>query len=80
MGGSNIVIEDLEVEDKTEFTLPEHMNIVVLAGIEGVRYDMRGESYVDIVAYRDYKRSYSDYETYEEACEAGIRYCLENLI
>lgn len=48
--------------------------------IEGVRYDMRGESYVDIVAYRDYKRSYSDYETYEEACEAGIRYCLENLI
>lgn len=48
--------------------------------IEGVRYDMRGESYVDIVAYRDYKRSYSDYETYEEACEDGIRYCLENLI
>ena len=48
--------------------------------IEGVRYDMRGESYVDIVAYRDYKRSYSDYETYEDACEAGIRYCLENLI
>ncbi len=32
MDGSDIVIEDLEVEDKTEFTLPEHMNIVVLAG------------------------------------------------
>lgn len=48
--------------------------------IEGVRYDMRGGSHVDIVAHRDYKRSFFDYETYEEACEDGIRYCLENLI
>jgi len=48
--------------------------------IEGVRYDMLGEPHTEIVAYRDYERSYSDYETYEEAAEAGIRYCLENLI
>lgn len=48
--------------------------------IEGVRYDTLGEPHVDVVAYRDYKRSFFDYETYEEACEAGISYCLENLI
>lgn len=48
--------------------------------IEGVSYDMLGEPHTEIVAYRDYKRSYSDYKTYEEACEAGIKYCLENLI
>lgn len=48
--------------------------------IEGVRYDTLGEPHVDVVAYRDYKRSFFDYETYEEACEDGIRYCLENLI
>lgn len=48
--------------------------------IEGVRYDTLGEPHTEIVAYRDYKRSYFDYETYEEACEAGIKYCLENLI
>ena len=48
--------------------------------IEGVRYDTLGEPHVDIVAHRDYKRSFFDYETYEEACEDGIRYCLENLI
>ena len=33
-----------------------------------------------IVAYRDYKLSYKDYATYEEAAEEGIKYCLENLI
>ena len=48
--------------------------------MEGVRYDTLGIPYKEIVAYRDYKRSYSDYKTYEEACEAGIRHCLENLI
>ena len=48
--------------------------------IEGVRYDMLGEPHTEIVAYRDYKRSYFDYKTYEEACEAAIKYCLEKLI
>lgn len=48
--------------------------------IEGVRYDILSEPHTEIVAYRDYKRSYFDYKTYEEACEAGIRYCLEKLI
>lgn len=48
--------------------------------IEGVRYDMLGEPHTEIVAYRDYKRSYFDYKTYEEACEAAIKYCLEHLI
>lgn len=48
--------------------------------IEGVRYDTLGEPHTEIVAYRDYKRSYFDYKTYEEACEAAIKDCLENLI
>lgn len=48
--------------------------------IEGVRYDTLGESHTEIVSYRDYERSYFDYKTYEETCEAGIKYCLENLI
>ena len=48
--------------------------------IEGVRYDTLGEPHTEIVAYRDYKRSYFDYKTYEGACEAAIKDCLENLI
>ncbi len=47
--------------------------------IEGVRYDTLGEPHTEIVAYRDYKRSYFDNKTYEEACEAGIKDYLENL-
>lgn len=48
--------------------------------IEGVRYDTLGEPHVETVGYRDYRLSFFSYKTYEEACEAGIQDCLENLI
>ena len=48
--------------------------------VEGVSYDMNGEPHVEVVAYRDYQRSFADYATKEEAIEDGIKYCLENLI
>lgn len=32
-----------------------------------------------LAGWRDYERSCSDYGTYEEACEAGIKYALEKL-
>lgn len=39
-----------------------------------------GDEEEHIVGFRDYKRSYKDYATYEDAADDGIRYCLENLI
>lgn len=48
--------------------------------IEGVRYDSFGEPHVEVVAYRNYERSFADYATKKEACDAAIKYCLENLI
>ena len=39
--------------------------------VKGVRYD-DGVEIEEIVGYRDYKRSYSDYETYSDALEAGL--------
>ena len=48
--------------------------------VEGVRYDSLGEPHVEVVAYRDYERSFADYATKKEACEAAIKYCLEKLI
>ena len=40
--------------------------------VKGVRYDNEGIEIEEIVCYRDYKRSYSDYETYSDALEAGL--------
>ena len=48
--------------------------------VKGVSYDDDNNPTEHIVGYRDYELSYKDYTTREEACEAGIRYCLENLI
>ena len=48
--------------------------------IKGVSYDKDNNPTVHIVGYRDYDESYEDYATREEACEAAIKYCLENLI
>lgn len=48
--------------------------------VKGVSYDKDDNPTEHIVGYRDYERSYKDYATKEEACEAGIRYVLENLI
>lgn len=48
--------------------------------IKGVSYDKDNNAIEHIVGYRDWERSYGDYSTYEVACEASIKYCLENLI
>ena len=48
--------------------------------IKGVSYDKDNNATEHIVGYRDWERSYGDYETYDVACEAAIKYCLENLI
>lgn len=48
--------------------------------IKGVSYDKNDNATEHIVGYRDWERSKGDYSTYEEAAEAAIKYCLENLI
>ena len=48
--------------------------------VNGVSYDKNDNPTTHLVGWRDYERSYSNYYTYEEACEAAIKYCLENLI
>ena len=48
--------------------------------VKGVSYDKDYNPKEYIVGYRDWERSYGDYSTYEQACEAAIKYCLENLI
>ena len=49
--------------------------------VKGEHYDKETNKMVeDIVGYRDYERSCDEYVTYEQACEAAIKYCLENLI
>lgn len=48
--------------------------------VKGVSYDKDDNPTGLIVGYRDWEKSYGDYSTHEEACEAAIRYCLENLI
>ena len=40
--------------------------------VKAVRYDNEGIEIEEIVGYRDYKRSYSNYETYSNALEAGL--------
>ena len=40
--------------------------------VKGVRYDNKGTEIEETVCYRDYKRSYYDYETYSDALEAGL--------
>ena len=40
--------------------------------VKAVRCDNDGIEIEEIVGYRDYKRSYSDYETYSDALEAGL--------
>lgn len=48
--------------------------------VYGVVYDDEGNENKDIISYRDFQLSYSEYTTYEEAVEAAIYYCLEYLI
>ena len=44
--------------------------------IRGVSYDKNYNPTEHIFRYRDWERSHDDYSTYEEACEAAIKYCL----
>lgn len=48
--------------------------------VYGIRYDDEGNENKDIIYYRDFQLSYSEYTTYKEAAEAAIYYCLEYLI
>ena len=44
--------------------------------VSGVRYDKDGNPHTETIGYRDYIRSYEDYENYEDALMEGIQYCL----
>ena len=47
--------------------------------VTGVRYDKDGNQHTETIGYRDYIRSYEDYENYEEALMEGIKYSLMKL-
>lgn len=46
--------------------------------VTGVRY-IDGEPHTETIGYRDYIRSFADYEEYEEALAEGIKYSLMKL-
>lgn len=47
--------------------------------VTGVRYDKDGNPHTETIGYRNYIRSYEDYENYEEALMEGIKYSLMKL-
>ena len=47
--------------------------------VTGVRYDKDGNPHTETIGYRDYIRSFADYEEYEEALAEGIKYSLMKL-
>ena len=49
------------------------------AEITGVIYDKEGNPHTETIGYRDYIRSFADYEEYEEALAEGIKYSLMKL-
>lgn len=48
--------------------------------VKGISYDKDDIPTEHIVGYRDWERSNDDFKSYEQACEAAIKYCLENLV
>ena len=48
--------------------------------VKGTSYDKDNNPTEHIVSVRDYERSAEEYATYQQAAEAAIKYCLENLI
>lgn len=48
--------------------------------VKGTSYDKDNNPTEHIVAVRDYERSAEEYATYQQAAEAGIKYCLEMLV
>ena len=47
--------------------------------ITGVGYDVDGNPHTETIGYRDYIRSFADYEENEEALAEGIKYSLMKL-
>lgn len=47
--------------------------------VKGTSYDKDNNPTEHIVAVRDYERSAEEYATYQQAAEAGIKYCLESI-
>ena len=48
--------------------------------VEGVAYDDEGNATRDIIYYRDFQLSDSEYATYEQAVDGALYYCLEYLV
>lgn len=48
--------------------------------VYGVAYDDEGNANRDIIYYRDFQLSDSEYATYEQAVDGALYYCLEYLI
>ena len=48
--------------------------------VEGIAYDDEGNANRDIIYYRDFQLSDSEYATYEQAVDGALYYCLEYLI
>lgn len=71
---------DYECTDKSWcykiYQLGEHGKPERVA-VNGVSYDKNDNPTTHLVGWRDYERSYGDYGTYEEACEAAIKYVLK---
>ena len=56
-----------------------YLDIVTSFSQDGICYTFSCSNTMDLIQ-RTKGTSYHEYQTYEEACEAAIKYCLENLI
>ena len=56
-----------------------YLDIVTSFSQDSICYTFSCSNTMDLIQGTK-ETSYHEYQTYEEACEAGIKYCLENLI
>lgn len=56
-----------------------YLDIVTSFSQDGICYTFSCSNTMDLIQGTK-GTSYHEYQTYEEACEAAIKYCLENLI
>ena len=56
-----------------------YLDIVTSFSQDGICYTFSCSNTMDLIQGTN-GTSYHEYQTYEEACEAAIKYCLENLI
>lgn len=56
-----------------------YLDIVTSFSQDGICYTFSCSNTMDLIQGTK-GTSYHEYQTYEEACEAGIKYCLEELI